>query len=704
MDLQRKQFALDIGGKTLKLGISKLAEQANAAVLATYGGTTVLATAVMSKEDKDVDYLPLTVNYEEKFYAGGKILGSRYLRRENRPSDGAILSGRLIDRALRPLFNQKIRREIQVVITVLSYDGENHPDFLGMVAASSALAVSDIPWNGPIAGVRLLKKKGDGEFVLNPTQSQLAEEGIEFDTFVAGLDGNINMIELGGSDAKEEDVALAFEEALKPMASLIEFQKQLVKEMGKEKVVVAVPEPDEKLKSSVSEFLKDKLEDSIYVKGKQERVSKMETVRSDMLEHLSSLGFERKDLEHASALFDEETDALVHKKLLDDGVRPDGRAYNELRELYAEVGVLPVVHGSALFIRGNTQALVVTTLAAPGAEKLSETIEGEKKERFFLHYNFPPYSTGEIGGFKGPGRREIGHGALAEKAVAPVVPSREEFPYVIRVVSEILSSNGSSSMATVCASIMSLMEAGVPIKKPAAGIAMGLMSDEKGRHKVLTDIQGPEDHHGDMDFKVAGTEEGITALQMDVKISGVSVEVLKEAMAQSKEARLKILETMKKAIPSPRKETKPGVPQIVTLVIDPLRIGEVIGAGGKVINGIIETTGALSIDIDDDGKVFISASEKTAAEEAANIIRNMLREFEIGEIVEGTVEKILDFGAIVDLGGGKSGMVHVSELKNGYVERVTDVLKIGDHVRAKVIKLENGKVGLSLKQLDGSRQ
>ncbi|MDE2144528.1 MAG: polyribonucleotide nucleotidyltransferase [Patescibacteria group bacterium] len=708
MDLQRKQFSLEIGGRTLKLEVSKLAEQANFSVLGSYGKTTVLATAVMAKKDNDVDYLPLTVNYEEKFYAGGRILGSRFLRRENRPSDEAILSGRLIDRALRPLFNQKIRREIQVVITVLSYDGENDPDFLGLVAASTALAASDIPWNGPIAGVRLLKLKDKDGFVLNPTNEELKSENTEFDTFVAGVNGKINMIELGGSDAPEKNVASAFKEALAPIAKLIDFQNDVVKSVGVPKTEVAVVEPDEKLKKEVAEFLKGKLEDAVYpvdangtsVKEKQERGLKMEELRSALLNNLASLEFDGKSLKQASALFDEEVDVLVHRKLLNEGIRPDGRAYNELRELYAEVGVLPVVHGSALFVRGNTQALAVTTLAAPGAEKLGETLDGEKKERFFLHYNFPPFSTGETGGFRGPGRREIGHGALAEKAVTPLIPKKEEFPYVIRVVSEILSSNGSSSMATVCASVMSLMEAGVPVKKPAAGIAMGLMSDETGKYKVLTDIQGPEDHHGDMDFKVAGTEDGINALQMDVKISGVSVEVLEEAMAQSREARLKILETMKKAIPAPRTETKPGVPQIVTLSIDPLRIGEVIGAGGKVINGIIEKTGALSIDIDDDGEVFISADNRESAEKAADTIRNMLREFEIGEIVEGTVDKILEFGAIVDLGGGKSGMIHVSELKNGYVEKVTDVLKLGDHVRAKVIKLENGKVGLSVKQLD----
>ncbi|MCL5006573.1 MAG: polyribonucleotide nucleotidyltransferase [Patescibacteria group bacterium] len=698
MDLEKKQFSLEIGGKTVKLEVSKLAEQANAAVLASCGGSTVLATAVMSKNDRDVDYLPLTVNYEEKFYASGRILGSRFLRRESKPSDEAILSGRLIDRALRPLFNQKIRREIQVVVTTLSYDGENALDFLGLLSASAALAISDIPWNGPIAGVRLAKTTGG--FVLNPAASQLTGEEVVFETFVAGLDGKINMIELGGADAKEEEVASAFSEALAPLAKLIEFQKEIIKAVGKPKVEVPVAEPSEELKNAVTEFLKDKLETAVYVKDKQERGSKMEELRSAMLEQLTAAGSAAEDLEQASAVFDEEVDSLIHRKLLDEGIRPDGRAFNELRDLHAEVEVLPVVHGSSLFVRGNTQALAVTTLAAPGAEKLSETIEGEKKERFFLHYNFPPFSTGEIGGFKGPGRREIGHGALATKAVAAVIPDKADFPYVIRVVSEILSSNGSSSMATVCAAIMSLMDAGVPIKKPAAGIAMGLMSDKNGRYKVLTDIQGPEDHHGDMDFKAAGTEDGINALQMDVKISGVSVEVLKEAMAQSKEARLKILEVMKKAISSPRKETRPGVPQIVTLAIDPLRIGEVIGAGGKVINGIIEETGALSIDIDDNGEVFISAKEKNAAEEAANIIRNMLREFEIGEIVEGTVDKILDFGAIVDLGGGKSGMIHVSELKNGYVEKVTDVLKVGDRVRAKVIKLENGKVGLSLRQLN----
>ncbi len=674
-----------------------MAEQANAAVLASYGETTVLATAVMAKTDRDVDYLPLTVNYEEKFYAGGHILGSRFLRRESKPSDEAILSGRLIDRAIRPLFDQRIRREIQVVVTVLSYDGQNDPDFVGLVAASTALAMSDIPWNGPISGVRLLKNRGG--FLVNPTNDELSADDVEFSTFIAGLGGKINMIELGGLDAKEEDVAKAFETALQPISQLIDFQNGVVKALGRPKADVPVSTPGEKLQSSVSEFLKGKLEAAVYVKEKQERGLKMEELRADLLRALTEEQSSEKEIELASLMFDDEVDALVHRKLLDEGVRPDGRAFDELRDLYAEAGVLPIVHGSALFVRGNTQALAVTTLAAPGAERLSETLDGAKKDRFFLHYNFPPFSTGETGGFKGPGRREIGHGALAEKAVAPLIPSREEFPYVIRVVSEILSSNGSSSMATVCASVMSLMEAGVPLKKPAAGIAMGLMSAHDGRYRVLTDIQGPEDHYGDMDFKVAGTEEGINALQMDVKIEGVELDVLRQAMSQAREARLKILQVMKGAISAPRSELKPGVPQIVSFTIDPSRIGEVIGAGGKVINGIIEKTGATSIDIDDDGKVFISAPDRAIADAAANEIKNLLREFEIGEIVEGEVEKILDFGAIVDLGGGKSGMIHVSELKNGYVEKVTDVLKVGDHVRAKVIKLENGKVGLSIKQL-----
>ena len=674
-----------------------MAEQANAAVLASYGETTVLATAVMAKTDRDVDYLPLTVNYEEKFYAGGHILGSRFLRRESKPSDEAILSGRLIDRAIRPLFDQRIRREIQVVVTVLSYDGQNDPDFVGLVAASTALAMSDIPWNGPISGVRLLKNRGG--FLVNPTNDELSADDVGFSTFIAGLGGKINMIELGGLDAKEEDVAKAFETALQPISQLIDFQNGVVKALGRPKADVPVSTPGEKLQSSVSEFLKGKLEAAVYVKEKQERGLKMEELRADLLRALTEEQSSEKEIELASLMFDDEVDALVHRKLLDEGVRPDGRAFDELRDLYAEAGVLPIVHGSALFVRGNTQALAVTTLAAPGAERLSETLDGAKKDRFFLHYNFPPFSTGETGGFKGPGRREIGHGALAEKAVAPLIPSREEFPYVIRVVSEILSSNGSSSMATVCASVMSLMEAGVPLKKPAAGIAMGLMSAHDGRYRVLTDIQGPEDHYGDMDFKVAGTEEGINALQMDVKIEGVGLDVLRQAMSQAREARLKILQVMKGAISAPRSELKPGVPQIVSFTIDPSRIGEVIGAGGKVINGIIEKTGATSIDIDDDGKVFISAPDRAIADAAANEIKNLLREFEIGEIVEGEVEKILDFGAIVDLGGGKSGMIHVSELKNGYVEKVTDVLKVGDHVRAKVIKLENGKVGLSIKQL-----
>ncbi|KKR89249.1 MAG: Polyribonucleotide nucleotidyltransferase [Candidatus Wolfebacteria bacterium GW2011_GWA2_42_10] len=697
MNFNKQQFSIDFAGQPLTLTVSRLAEQANAAVLGQYGDTSVLVTAVMGNKDKDIDYLPLVVDYEEKFYAAGKIIGSRFIRREGRPSEAAVLSGRLIDRSIRPLFDSRMRRDIQIVVTVLSYDEENDPDFISLLSASAALLISDIPWNGPIAGVRTARIK-DGETVINPTNRLFTEnKNIVFDAFIAGTENKINMIELSGNEAEEKEAVESFVLAHEEIKKLIEFQKEIVQKIGQKKAEVALIEPPAELREKVVDFLNDKLEQALYVKDKTERQNQIAELKENLKQYL--LQESVQGLESADQLFEEKVDKLVHKNIIESEKRPDARKLDEVRELFAEIGLFKRLHGSALFARGNTQALAVTTLAAPGAEQLIETMEISGKRRFMLHYNFPPYSVGEVGRMGGVGRREIGHGNLADKAVRPLIPSSEEFPYTIRVVSEILSSNGSSSMASVSAASMSLMDAGVPIKKAAAGIAMGLMSVPDGRYKILTDIQGPEDHYGDMDCKIAGTSDGITAIQMDVKIEGVTPKILEEVLMQSKKARLEILEFMKKTIDKPRAQISSFAPVIMTLEIKPEQIGEVIGPGGKVINAIIKDTGVETIDIEESGRVFVAGMAEEKVISAIRYIKSLTRQFQIGEILEGSVIKILEFGAIVDLGGGKDGMVHVSELKEGFVKKVEDVIKIGDIVKVKVIKVENGKIGLSIKAL-----
>jgi len=696
MDLNKKQFTTEVAGKKLTLEVSDIAKQANAAVLGTFGDTSVLVTATMSKEDRAIDYLPLVIDYEERFYAAGKIIGSRFIRREGRPSEEAVLSGRLIDRSLRPLFDQRLRRDIQIIVTVLSYDEENDPDFIALITASTALSISDIPWNGPIAGVKLARFS-DGRIVINSTNSLLkGEDRLGFEAFISGTTERINMIELAGNEAKEEELIEAFDLSQKEIEKLIEFQKKITKEIGQPKIKYDY-DNDNDLKNKVQEYLKDKLEAAIYSPEKVDRQSKIGLLKQELKDYLIEEGIGGSVLAKVDFLFEEEVNKLVHKNIIELEKRPDGRALDEVRQLYGEVGLFKRLHGSALFVRGSTQALAVVTLAAPGAEQLIETMEISSKRRFMLHYNFPPYCVGEISRLGSPGRREIGHGALTEKALRPLIPTQEEFPYTIRVVSEILSSNGSSSMASVCASSMVLMDAGVPLKKAVAGIAMGLMIDKSHKYKILTDIQGPEDHHGDMDCKVAGTTGGITAIQMDVKIEGLDLAVLKEVLSQARKARLEILEFMKTVIDKPREKVSSYAPVVLSINIKPEQIGEVIGPGGRIINGIIAASGALSIDIEQSGRVFVAAADELKAQAAVQQIKALTRDFQIGEIVFGKVIKILDFGAIVDLGGGKDGMIHVSELKDGFVEKVEDVLNLGDLVKVKIIKVENGKIGLSLK-------
>jgi polyribonucleotide nucleotidyltransferase len=702
--MNRKKFSIDVSGTPLTIEVSRLAEQADAAVLAQYGETVVLATVVMGDIDEPLDYLPLKVEYEERFYAAGQILGSRYMRREGKSSEEAVLTGRLIDRTLRPLFDHAIRRQIQVVVTVLAIDQENDPDFVSLIAASTALSLSSIPFSGPVAAVRVASCGSD--FVINPTVSYLREHPATFEAFVAGPKTKINMLELGGYEAQEKDIISAFSLAQHHIDTLIDFQLGIVEQLGKPKQSITRYTVDSELESAVRLFLQDTAESALYQPDKLQQKSQLSSLTASLLSHLGHINAERVAghlpvFSEKDALFvlDMVFDELVHKNILDENRRPDGRGLDEVRPLYGEVGLFERTHGSGLFMRGNTQALAVTTIAPPGQQQMVETMEVIGKRRFLLHYNFPPFSVGEVGHFRGPGRREIGHGALAKKAVEPLLPPLSEFPYTIRVVSEILSSNGSSSMATVSAAVFSLMDAGVPIKKPAAGIAMGIISGADGRYKILTDIQGPEDHYGDMDFKVAGTDSGVNAVQLDVKVDGLSIEMIEQTLEKARAARQHILQFMHTVIDAPRAQLSRYAPSLLTLRINPEKIGMVIGPGGKMINGLIAKYGLTSIDIEEDGTVFISSQNQEAARAAFLEISNMTKEFTVGEIVEGTIIKLLDFGAIVDLGGGLDGMIHVSELRNEYTKQVSDVVKVGDFVRAKVIKTEDGKIGLSIKQL-----
>ncbi len=673
MNLNKKAYEISVDGKDFSLEISKIAGQANAAVIGRSGETAVLATVVMSGADKPGDFFPLTVDYEERFYAAGKIIGSRFVRREGRPSDEAILSSRLIDRTIRPLFDPRLRREVQVVVTVLAYDEKNDPDEIALLSTSTALSISDIPWNGPVAGIKVEKDDKKG--------------------FFAGTSERINMIEFEAKESGREDAENIFSEAHENIKKLIDFQNKIIKEIGKEKAQVVLENGDPVIKNKIREFIGTEIGEAL----KEKRV---EELKSKLFEHLKGMGETEDSLKVAEIIFEEEVDKFVHDLAIENGQRVDGRKFDEIRDLYSEVGIFKRTHGSALFIRGETQVLAITTLAAPGAEQIIETMETTGKKRFMLHYNFPGFATGETSRSRGPGRREIGHGNLAQKGISGVLPSMEEFPYTIRVVAETLSSNGSSSMASTCAASLSLMDAGVPIKKQVAGISIGLMSDSQGNYKLLTDIQGPEDHYGDMDFKVSGTKDGINAIQMDVKIDGITFQIFKEALAAAEKARIQIIESMNKTLEAPRKELSSYAPKITIVQISPEKIGELIGPGGKVINGILSAVeNKVTIDIEEDGRVYIAGFEDSFVTQAVNMVKQVVKEYQIGEVVEGPVVRILDFGAIVDLGGGQDGMIHVSELKNGYVKKVEDVVKLGDVVKAKIIKIENGKLGLSMKAL-----
>lgn len=680
MELHRKKFTTELDNEQVTIEVSDLAGQANAAVIGKHGNTVVLATVVMSKEDRMGDFFPLTVDYEERFYAAGKIMGSRFMRREGKASDEAILSGRLIDRTVRPLFDARLRRDVQIVVTVLSYDEKNDPDVIGLLSASTALSISDIPWGGPVAGVQVIKKNEKGEE--------------EYRSFFAGPEAYVNMIEFEGKEIQEGTAIEAFTVAHKQIKELIAFQKKIVGEIGKQKLNVMLKQPNEETEQLVKSFIEGKV-------GPALRDKTFGDLKNDLFTHLASVGKTGDELKDVEQILETETDKFVHEEILKYDRRVDGRKLNEIRPLYGEVSLLELTHGSGLFVRGQTQVLAITTLASSSAEQLVETIESTTKKSFMLHYNFPSFSTGETGKSRGPGRREIGHGALAAKALRALIPTKEEFPYTIRIVAETLSSNGSSSMASTCAGCLSLMDAGVPIKKHIGGVAMGLMTSADGKeYKILTDIQGPEDHYGDMDFKVAGTKDGVTAIQMDVKINGITAEIFEKALAQAKEGRFTIIKEMERALPAARSTVSQYAPKIMSLMIPQDRIGELIGPGGKNINGIVaDSDNKITIDIEETGKVYVAGVDIKLVERAYNTIKASMREFSVGEIINGPIVRILEFGAIVDLGGGQDGMIHVSELKDGFVKKVEDVVHMGDIVKAKIIKVSEGKIGLSLKGL-----
>jgi polyribonucleotide nucleotidyltransferase len=692
--MTKKEFSMELCGKTLSAEFNDLVENAHGSVMLRYGATTILATAVMSKNAKEGgDFFPLTVDYEEKFYATGQILGSRYTRREGKPSDEAILSGRIVDRTIRPLFDQWIRNEIQVVITVLSLD-QDDPDTLGVIAASLALGVSKIPFNGPVSAVRVGKHKNDG-FEVNPTYTERENEDYELELIACGKDGNINMIELAGDEAQEPTVIEAMKLASSEIEKINAWQKEVISQIGVEKV--SIPEPV--MPESVSKLFADKIEPKLesFIMSGIPGGSKIGEIMSEWMK-LAEETLPENESKFAEHLFEKKVDDMIHEQVLKYDRRADGRKIDELRPLFAQAGgISPVLHGSGIFFRGGTHILSVLTLGGPRDAQVIEGMEDKQDaKRFMHHYNFPPFSTGEVGRMGGTNRRMIGHGALAEKALLPMIPKIEDFPYTIRLVSEALSSNGSTSMGSVCGSTLALMDGGVPIKKPVAGIASGLMMDKDGNYKILTDIQGPEDHYGDMDFKVAGTRDGITAIQMDVKVEGVPIPALAVAFEKAKTARLQILDVITKAIPETRKEISQFAPKILVIKIKQDQIGGVIGSGGKTIKDIKERTEA-DIDIEDDGTVYITG-KNGSAEKARDIIESMTHEYKAGETFEGTVMRVEAFGAFVNIAPDTDGLVHVSEIAPFRIDNVADYLKVGDKVPVVVKGVdERERIALSIK-------
>src|SRR3989344_591584 len=708
--MQKKEYTIDVGGpdasggagKTLTAMFTDLAEQAAGSVMLKYGETVVLATACMSRDKQEgLGFFNLTVDYMERFYASGKISGSRFVKREGKPSEDAILASRVIDRTLRPLFDQEIRHAVQIIVTVLSVD-DNDSVILAINAASLALAVSNIPWNGPIGAVRI-GKYTDEKLIINAMSSMRAENSqYKFDLTVCGKDGNINMIEASARQVKEEELEEALQAASAEITRLENWQKKIVSEIGKEKRKIEKETINPESVKLFNEKILQVMEGAIFSGPGKREIDELHSIWNKLVKEKYSQGEDKRDdFALEDKLFDDTENDMLHQKALKEGKRPDGRKMDELRGLYAQAGgVSSILHGSGIFYRGGTHVLSVLTLGGPEDRHMIDGMTEKTEKRFMHHYNFPPYSGGETGRAGFTNRREVGHGALAEKALLMVLPPVEEFPYTIRVVSESMASNGSTSQASICASSLALMDGGVPIIAPVAGVAMGLMHENDNKYKILTDIQGPEDHHGDMDFKIAGTRQGVTAIQLDVKVEGVPIKILGEALSQAKSARLTILDAIEKEIPAPRANISPNAPEILIIKINPDKIGMVIGGGGKTIKEIMEKSGA-EITIDDDGRVYLTG-KSGAAEKAKAVIEEMTHEFKVGENLRGEVVKIADFGAFVKLNHFTDGMVHISELAPFRVDRVGSIIKEGMIVPVKVINIdsERGKIGLSIRAAD----
>jgi polyribonucleotide nucleotidyltransferase len=685
-------FSTNLAGRPLSVEVGRVAKQANGAALVRYGDTVVLVTACCSDEPREgIDFFPLTVDYEERLYAAGKIPGG-FIKREGRPSEKAILSARLIDRPIRPLFPKGFHNDVQIIALVLSVDPDNSPEIAAMLGTSVALSISDIPFDGPIAGVTV--GLVDNEFVLNPTIEQ--EEVGHLHLTVAGKADAIMMVEAGAKEVDEETMLQALAFGQQAINELVMFQDEIVAKVGKAKRDVTLHQVNPELEEKIRIWAKDRIKAALTSPEKQAREAKVQEVRQAAQETFAEeYPDHSKDI---SAVIQAVIKEEVRRMIIEDGVRTDGRSLDEIRPIVVEVDLLPRVHGSGLFTRGQTQVLTSLTLGAVSDEQILDGLGVEDSKRFMHHYNFPPFSVGETRFMRGPGRREIGHGALAERALEPMIPDENDFPYTIRLVSEVLESNGSSSMASVCGSTLALMDGGVPIKAPVAGVAMGLIKEDN-KVAVLTDIQGLEDANGDMDFKVAGTERGINALQMDIKVAGITMDILRQAMAQAKQGRLFILKKMLAVIPSPRDDISPYAPRMLTMEIDPDKIRDVIGPGGKTIRKIIEETG-VQIDIEDDGRVFITAQDEEAAQDAAKKIEILTKDVEVGGIYLGKVTRILNFGAFVEILPGKEGLVHISQLALDRVTKVEDVVNIGDEVMVKVTEIDRqGRINLSRKEL-----
>ncbi|MBA9024821.1 MULTISPECIES: polyribonucleotide nucleotidyltransferase [Bacillaceae] len=692
MGQNKHTYSYEWAGRSLTVEIGQLAKQANGAVLVRYGETVVLSTATASKEPKNVDFFPLTVNYEERLYAVGKIPGG-FIKREGRPSERAILASRLIDRPIRPLFADGFRNDVQVISMVMSVDQDCSSEMAAMLGSSLALSVSDIPFEGPIAGV--VVGRIDGKFIVNPNVDQLAQSDINLT--VAGTKDAINMVEAGANEVPEETMLEAIMFGHDEIKKLIEFQEKIVAEIGKEKMAITLYQVDAELEAEIKGLCEADLNKAVQVQEKHAREAAIKEVKDRVLLQFEEETDEDK-LKQIKEILNILVKSEVRRLITEEKVRPDGRNPDEIRPLSSEIDILPRTHGSGLFTRGQTQALSICTLGALGDVQILDGLGTEESKRFMHHYNFPHFSVGETGPIRGAGRREIGHGALGERALEPVIPNDKDFPYTIRLVSEVLESNGSTSQASICASTLAMMDAGVPLKAPVAGIAMGLV--KTGEHyTILTDIQGMEDHLGDMDFKVAGTAKGVTALQMDIKIEGLSREILEEALQQAKRGRMHILDSMMSTINTPRESLSKYAPKILTMAINPDKIRDVIGPSGKHINKIIEETG-VKIDIEQDGTVFIASTDEEMNQKAKKIIEDIVREVVVGEVYLGKVKRIEKFGAFVEIFNGKDGLVHISELAEERVGKVEDVVKIGDELAVKVVEIDKqGRVNLSHKAI-----